>query len=62
MSAQSDVIPRLIRRNCGGWIALSPHENKLKIGILAETEKEAVARFAQSFSIWNQNLQKDRVV
>ena len=40
--------PRIIHRNCGGWIALSPLGSDLQIGITAATEQEAKDKYARS--------------
>jgi hypothetical protein len=48
--------PVLIRRNCGGWLAVSPLEATLKIGVIAPTEDEARELFRKSVERWAQLL------
>lgn len=42
--------PRTIARKCGGWLAVSPPSLSLKIGVEADTEEEAVAKFYAAVS------------
>jgi len=54
-----NVIPNLYRRACGGWIAVSPDTAGIKMGVIGETEGEAIARFRASYSEWLKNLDSE---
>jgi len=41
------VRPLLIKRRCGGWLAITPKGWPLGIGVTAETEAEAVTKFRE---------------
>ena len=45
-----NVDPTLIKRQCGGFLAISPESLSLKIGVEANTENEAVSRYRQRLS------------
>jgi len=47
-----DAFPRLIRRECGGWLALAALESDLKIGVVAESEDAARAKFIKAAAEW----------
>jgi hypothetical protein len=47
------ISPRLIRRECGGWLAVSPPESPLKLGAVGETEAAARAAFEAEVSHWD---------
>jgi hypothetical protein len=47
------VTPVLIRRARGGWLAVSPPNSVLKIGVVAESEVEARERFAEALVAWD---------
>jgi hypothetical protein len=47
-----EIRPRLIRRNIGGWLAVSPLNCGLCIGVDAPTEGEALIRFRSAFTRW----------
>lgn len=53
-----DVHPETIKRRCGGWLAVSPVGQPLRIGVTAETEEEAVEEFCRSFSRWMELLDR----
>lgn len=40
-----DEIPRLIQRHCGGWLALSPADSDLQIGVPADSREVAVEKY-----------------
>jgi hypothetical protein len=48
--------PDLIRRACGGWLAVSPEGAILRIGVTAATEAEARDLFHQTAERWRQLL------
>ncbi len=47
-----EVRPTLIERPAGGWLAVSPSNCGLSVGIDAPTKEEAIARFRSMFSRW----------
>lgn len=49
-------IIRTVPRHCGGWLALSPIEDALRIGVTAATEAQALAKFAESRLAWQRTL------
>jgi hypothetical protein len=48
--------PRLVRRNCGGWLALPPRESSLRIGVWADTEEEARLKYRTAVDEWRATL------
>ena len=42
--------PRLLRRAYGGWLAISPADADLQIGVTGSTEEEAGERFRVAWS------------
>lgn len=41
--------PKMIKRRCGGYLAVSPRGSRLLIGVTADTEHEAHILFIQSY-------------
>lgn len=50
------IHPRLIERECGGWLALSPFDAQIRIGVTANTEEAARHEFARSIARWEEIL------
>lgn len=48
--------PTLIRRRCGGWLAVSPRDESLQFGVTASTEEEARSNYAQALLRWREIL------
>lgn len=48
--------PRMVRRRRGGWLALSPAGDSLKIGVVAPTEEQARERFEIATAAWRRTL------
>ena len=48
--------PKVVRRACGGCLALSPFDQPLRIGVTAESEEEAVTKYWSALSAWQQTL------
>ncbi len=48
--------PRMVRRHCGGWLALSPEGAGLKIGVVAHTEEMARQKFEATLTEWRETL------
>ena len=44
--------PTLIRRECGGWLAVSPACSDHRIGVTAATEAEAALLFQERDEGW----------
>lgn len=44
--------PRLIHRECGGWLAVSPRGARFQIGVTAETEAHAEHVFWETYVKW----------
>ena len=42
-----DVVPVLIERRCGGWLAITPRGWPLGIGVTAKTKAEAEKKFQE---------------
>lgn len=49
-----DTKPNLIRRSCGGWLAVSPDSEPIKIGVTAPSREEVVRRFQSSLARWRE--------
>lgn len=58
-TAKPQIVPRVIvrhpspelrRRACGGWLALSPPDTSLQIGVTGETKEEAAEQFQRSYA------------
>lgn len=50
------VHPDMIERHCGGWLALSPKNTSLCIGVTGNTKEDAIARFSLSIRKWVETL------
>jgi hypothetical protein len=46
------VEPHLIRRTCGGWLAITPKGSALSVGVTAPTEREAKEKFCYVLARW----------
>lgn len=57
MKNNFDVIPDMIHRKKGDWLAISPLGHNLRIGVVAETEERARVKFCLSLSDWVANLE-----
>jgi hypothetical protein len=60
MSQQTE--PRIVQRLCGGFLALSPDSEPIKIGVLGDTAENAAAKFEQSLTAWRRLGSKEAVV
>ena len=54
------VPPRISKRTCGGWLAISAASSLLQIGVTADSEEEARAAFARAFMKWDAILKSER--
>ena len=50
--AVQDMKPALIRRECGGWLAVSEEGSVLRIGFEGATEEEALQAFGVGRDKW----------
>lgn len=48
----AEIHPDLIRRTCGGWLAIAPSSAKIKVGVTAATESEAIEKFRFVYGRW----------
>lgn len=48
--------PRIIRRHCGGWLALAPESASLKIGVSADSEDAARDKYRTAVGEWKATL------
>ena len=53
------VESRVIRRECGGWIAFSRPGSRLQVGVIGPNEDEARKRFSASIAKWIEILTKE---
>jgi hypothetical protein len=60
MQLDSEIRPQVSRRYCGGWLALSPEGESLKIGTTGQTEADAVESFRQMFAACKNELERAR--
>jgi len=44
--------PRIVHRECGGWLALSPLGAALRIGVTAPSEGEAIEGYRAAVEKW----------
>ena len=44
--------PKLVKRECGGWLAVSPADSSIRIGVTAPTKSEAKDKFQHSMRKW----------
>lgn len=45
-------IPVTVRRACGGYLAYSPKDAPIKIGVVADTERAAVTKYHERYKVW----------
>lgn len=50
------IIPRLIERHCGGWLAVSPEGCSVRIGVTGDAPEQAIAAFEVAMSQWRRIL------
>lgn len=59
-NSEAEMRPRVIQRSCGGWLATSPSNMNLQIGVTAPTESEALNKFVQTLDRWREILAAGR--
>jgi hypothetical protein len=52
--------PRIVARQRGGWLALSAVDDDLQIGVEADSEEEAIAKFRVTAERWREILASGR--
>lgn len=55
----TEVAPKIVRRECGGWLALAPRTALFRVGVTAETEVEAKEKFRTVYNRWIEILNKE---
>jgi hypothetical protein len=53
------IRPDLIRRTGGGWLAVSPKEAKISIGVTALSNDDAVEKFKSVYARWEELLSEN---
>jgi hypothetical protein len=48
-----NVNPLIVKRKCGGWLAVSPALAELRIGAVGNTEEEARSNFSRLVRQWS---------
>lgn len=48
----AEIRPDMIRRRCGGWLAVAPDGACFSMGVTAPTEEEAREKFGSAFGRW----------
>ena len=54
----ASVTPKLLRREDGGWLAISPKGAPLPLGVAAWTAEDARNAFAREIRAWKALLQE----
>jgi hypothetical protein len=47
-----EIVPDLMRRSCGGWLAVAPKDGIFSIGVTAPTADEAREKFGTTIQCW----------
>lgn len=53
LDALYQATPRLIERHCGGWLAVTPRNWPLAVGVQSDTREGAVAAFQTAMERWS---------
>lgn len=56
MSRSTVPIPKMIKRKCGGYLAVAPRHARFVIGVTADSEQEAHILFIQEWHRWEEIL------
>jgi len=59
MTGNLSSSPRIVARKCGGWLAVSPPNSALRIGVTANTQDEAASKFTAAEAEWSLLLGND---
>ena len=57
MKIPDAVEPRIIERECGGWLATSPKGALIRLGETGATKDDAVERFRLAWRQWRETLE-----
>lgn len=52
------IEPRVLRRECGGWLAVSPPGAEIRIGAIGITAESARERFRNELREWARLLEE----
>lgn len=52
--------PRLIKRQCAGWLALAAKGDPIRIGVTGVTEEVAQQKFYEAMMAWKRIFKNDR--
>jgi hypothetical protein len=55
--AKARIEPDLVRRSCGGWLAIAPLNTPIRIAVTAQTPEKAVEKFLFTFKRWVEILE-----
>jgi hypothetical protein len=53
-----EIHPDLVRRACGGWLAVAPRRALVSLGVTAETQEDASEKFCFVYNRWIEILAK----
>ena len=53
-------MPKVIKRRCGGYLAISEEGCRFNIGVIAETEEAVRQRFREALQRWERLSQEER--
>lgn len=56
-----EIAPDLMRRSCGGWLAVAPQGSTFSIGVTASTAEEANEKFRSAICRWVELLSAESV-
>jgi hypothetical protein len=52
-----EIRPDLVRRTCGGWLAVAPNGAKFAIGVTAPTQEQSLEKFRSVYNRWVEILE-----
>ena len=58
MNTTAELEPDLVRRTCGGWLAVAPPTARVRIAVTGATYDEAVEKFRCTFGRWMEILDR----
>ena len=56
LSSWSETKPKIVKRECGGWLAVAPPRAAFRMGVTAQSEDEAIEKFKISQARWAEIL------
>jgi hypothetical protein len=57
-----NIVPIVVARQCGGWLATSPRGSRFMIGVTADTEDQVRADFDRSIAGWSAMFEQAQVL